>query len=75
MSGWWRNGVTRRILLRRTGLAGAVAVTAGVSLWEAIGDPDEAPAATAKRLVPSPSSIVQIVAHPDDDLCFINPLA
>ncbi len=77
MSGWWRNGVTRRMLLHRTGVAGAVAAVAGVSLWEAIGDPDPAPAAASTTRGParSRSSIVQIVAHPDDDLYFINPLA
>jgi len=75
VSGLWRSGVTRRMLLRRTGVAGAVAATAGVSLWEAIGGSDPAPAAIGKRRAPSPSSIVQIVAHPDDDLYFINPLA
>lgn len=75
MSGWWRNGITRRMLLRRTGVAGAVAATAGVSLWEAIGGSDPAPAAAGRRPAPSPCSIVQIVAHPDDDLYFINPLA
>ena len=74
MNGWWRNGVTRRTLFRRTGVAGAVAAAAGVGLWEAIGSSDPAPAATARRPVPSPSSVVQIVAHPDDDLYFINPL-
>lgn len=75
MSGWGRNGVTRRMLLRRTGVTGAVAATAGVSLWEAIGGSDPAPAATEHRPARFPSSIVQIVAHPDDDLYFINPLA
>ena len=75
MSGWWRNGVTRRMLLRRTGLAGAITATAGVSLWEAIGGSDPAPAATGRRRAASPSSVVQIVAHPDDDLYFINPHA
>jgi LmbE family N-acetylglucosaminyl deacetylase len=63
------------MLLHRTGLAGAFAAAAGVSFWEAIGDPDRAPAATERGRAPSRSSIVQIVAHPDDDLYFINPLA
>lgn len=75
MSGWWRNGVTRRMLLRRTAVAGAVAAVAGVSVREASGDSDLTPAATAKKPPSSPSSVVQIVAHPDDDLYFINPLA
>lgn len=75
MSGWGRNGITRRMLLRRTGVASAVAATAGVSVWEAIGGSDPAPAAAGRRPAASPSSIVQIVAHPDDDLYFINPLA
>lgn len=75
MSGWWRNGVTRRALVHRAGVAGAVAAVVGVSVREASGESDLAPAATAKRPASSHSSIVQIVAHPDDDLYFINPLA
>ncbi|MFJ4776104.1 PIG-L family deacetylase [Streptomyces sp. NPDC088762] len=66
-------------LARRTRLAASLAVlsvgVAGVTAWAYVDEAERSPAARAAAVPASVTegSVLQVVAHPDDDLFFMNP--
>ncbi|WP_328386530.1 PIG-L family deacetylase [Streptomyces sp. NBC_00400] len=71
-----RESVSRRWLLQATG-AGVLAATAGVGVWARLSDDgalSAGPAGPGRPLTdPAEQSFLQIIAHADDGLYFMNP--
>ncbi|MEU1278888.1 PIG-L family deacetylase [Streptomyces sp. NPDC005805] len=72
-----RRGPTAALLIVPVAVAGWFLAAPGASSTDAEGAPAAAPKARPVTAAPAaahvPASVVQIVAHPDDDLFFMNP--